>query len=196
MPSTITTEKAALRRAVKEYRITPEEKAESDRLLLERFLALPQVMKAASLLLFYGMGGEPDTVRLLEPLLAAGKTVALPRCLPGGELEARRYLGASHLTSGPYNIPEPDGSCPVIPRDGFDVILVPNLCCDRACYRLGHGGGYYDRYLPGFSGVTIALCRDKLLRHRLPVEAHDLPVGLVVTESERLSPVSPGKSGA
>lgn len=196
MPSTITTEKAALRWAVKGYTITPEEKAESDRLLLERFLALPQVTEAASLLLFYGMGGEPDTERLLEPLFAAGKTVALPHCLPGGKLEARRYLGASRLTPGPYNIPEPDGSCPVIPRDSFDVILIPNLCCDRACYRLGHGGGYYDRYLPGFSGVTIALCRDKLLQPRLPVEAHDLPVGLVVTESERLSPVSPGKSGA
>lgn len=196
MPSTITTEKTALRRAVKELAITPEEKAESDRLLLERFLALPQVKAASSLLLFYGVGPEPDTARLLEPLTSEGKTVALPRCLPHGGLEARRYLGLSHLSAGAFDIPEPDDTCPILARDSFDVILVPNLCCDTACYRLGHGGGYYDRYLSGYAGLTIALCRNKLLRPALPREPHDVPVALVVTETGCLSASRLGKSGA
>lgn len=196
MLSTITTKKAALRRAVKECAITPEEKAASDRLLLERFLALPQVKAASSLLLFYGVGPEPDTARLLEPLIAAGKTVALPRSFPRGRMEARQYLGPSHLLSGAFGIPEPDDACPILERDSFDVILVPNLCCDRTCYRLGHGGGYYDRYLSGFSGVTVALCRDKLLQDSLPTAAHDVPVDLVVTETKCLSTSPAGKSGA
>lgn len=196
MPSTITAEKAALRRAVKEYTITPEEKAESDKLLLERFLALPQVKAASSLLLFYGVGIEPDTARLLDPLAAAGKTAALPRCLPHGGMEARRYLGPSHLSVGSFDIPEPDDACPVLERDSLDVILVPNLCCDTACYRLGHGGGYYDRYLSGYAGLTIALCRDRLLRPALPHEPHDVPVDLVVTETKCLSTPRLGKSGA
>lgn len=196
MPSTITIEKAALRQAVKECAITPAETAESDKCLLERFLALPQVKAASSLLLFYGVGPEPETARLLEPLISMGKTVALPRCLPHGRMEARRYLGPSHLSVGSFGIPEPDDICPILERDSFDVILVPNLCCDRACYRLGHGGGYYDRYLSGFSGVTVALCRDKLLQTALPHEPHDVPVGLVVTETGCLSAPPAGKSGA
>lgn len=196
MLSTITTEKAALRQAVKEYAITPEEKAESDRLLLERFLALPQVKAASSLLLFYGVGPEPETAQLLKELTAAGKTVALPRCLPHGEMEARRYLGPSHLSVGSFGIPEPDDTCPILKRDSFDVILVPNLCCDKACYRLGHGGGYYDRYLSGYTGLTVALCRGKLLQSMLPHEPHDVPMGLVVTETGGLSASPAGKSGA
>lgn len=196
MPSTIITEKAALRQTVKGYTLTSQEKAESDGRLFERFLALPQVKAASSLLLFYGVGQEPETARLLEPLSAMGKTLALPRCLPHSEMEARRYLGLEHLAAGSYGIPEPDGSCPILPRDSFDLILVPALCCDRACYRLGHGGGYYDRYLSGFSGVTVALCRDKLLQPRLPVEPHDVPIDLVVTETECLSAPKLGKSGA
>lgn len=196
MPSTITIKKAALRRAVKGFFLTPKEKAESDKRLLDRFLALSQVKAASSLLLFYGVSIEPDTAQLLEPLCAMGKTVALPRCLPLGGMEARRYLGPSHLSAGAYGIPEPDDACPILERDGFDVILVPNLCCDMACYRLGHGGGYYDRYLPGFSGVTVALCRDKLLQPVLPRESHDIPMGLVVTETKCLSASRLGKSGA
>lgn len=196
MPSTITTKKAALRQAIKGYSFTAEEKAVSDKRLLERFFALPQVKAASSLLLFYGVGPEPDTARLLEPLTFAGKTVALPRCLPHREMEARQYLGPSHLLSGAFGIPEPDDACPILERDSFDVILVPNLCCDRACYRLGHGGGYYDRYLSGFSGVTVALCRDKLLQDSLPIAAHDVPVDLVVTETGCLSTSPAGKSGA
>lgn len=196
MPSTIAAEKAALRRTVKEFSITPEEKAVSDEGLFERFLALPPVKAASSLLLFYGVGSEPETARLLEPLTAAGKTVALPRCLPCGGMEARRYLGPSHLSPDAFGIPEPDDACPILERDSFDVILVPNLCCDKACYRLGHGGGYYDRYLPGFPGLTVSLCRDKLLQPALPHEPHDVPMGLVVTETRCLSASQAGKSGA
>ena len=196
MPSTITAEKAALRRVIRTISLSPSEKAKSDTLLLDRFLALPQVREAASVLLFYGVDIEPDTAPLLEPLVSMGKVVALPRCLPDGKLEARRYPGPSHLSTGPYGIPEPDNTSPIIVRDSFDVILVPNLCCDRQCYRLGHGGGYYDRYLSGYAGLTIALCRDKLLQSQLPHESHDVPVGLVVTESQCLSPFYAGKSGA
>lgn len=196
MPSATAAEKAALRRAIKALVLSPAEKSESDRLLLERFLVLPQTVRAASLLLFYGVGAEPDTAALLEILRAMGKLTALPRCLPDGRMEARRYLGASHLSAGPFGIPEPDESCPVIERDRFELILVPNLCCDRSCYRLGHGGGYYDRYLSGFCGSTAALCRDKLLRTRLPREAHDVPVDVVLTETECLSSSPPRKSGA
>lgn len=187
MPSTIAAEKAALRKDIKESSLSEFDRLKSDQLLLERFLSLPQVSCCSSLLLFYGVGHEPDTSQLLEPLSALGKDLALPRCLPGGQMEARRYLGKTHLHAGAFGIPEPDESCPLVERDCLSLILVPNLCCDQRGYRLGHGGGYYDRYLANYRGFTLALCRDKLLRPHLPAEPHDQPVDLVLTETRSLS---------
>ena len=65
----------------------------------------------------------------------------------------------------------------------IDLILVPNLCCDKQGYRLGHGAGYYDRYLAGYSGETVSLCPADWLQEQLPRDEFDLPVGLVLTET-------------
>lgn len=176
MPSTTATErKKALRLALK-GRERPDYAP-----LLARFLGLEQVRGAKSLLLFYGVGNEPDTRPLIQTLLAEGKRVALPRCLSGGRMEARWVKDLSGLVPGRYGIPEPGEDAPLARREELDVILVPNLCCDRAGYRLGHGGGYYDRYLAGYRGFTAALCPEELTVDALPREEHDRPVTLVIS---------------
>ena len=53
--------------------------------------------------------------------------------------------------------------------------------------RLGYGGGYYDRWLEHFSGVTVGLCREAVLQDRVPDEAHDAIVDILLTERESLS---------
>lgn len=169
-------EKAALRRRMKQ--MPPSDWTP----LLERFLELPQVEQAKTFLLFYGVDGEPDTRGVITQLLRQGKTVALPRCLPGRKMEARVITGLSDLTGNYYGIPEPGDHCSVIVGEALDVILVPHLCCDREGYRLGHGGGYYDRYLQGFRGFTVALCPVERLVERVPREEYDCPVELVLTE--------------
>lgn len=150
--------------------------------LLDAFLALPEVEKAKTVLLFYGMGREPDTTELIDALWERGKIVALPRCLPGRCMEARQITPGAKLIYSAYGIPEPDEECPVMDRDRMDLILVPNLCCDKQGYRLGRGGGYYDRYLAGYSGMTISLCPSEWMQDRLPSEEFDLPVRFVLTE--------------
>lgn len=187
MPSTITAEKAAFRKTVKSFSLTGDEKARSDELLLQRFLSLPQLEECSSLLLYYGVGREPDTSLLLDRLISRGKTLFLPRCLPGGQMEARRYFGGEHLVLNSFGIPEPDVDCPVASRKELSLILVPGLCFDKDRFRLGHGGGYYDRYLSGFNGLTVALCRDPLLFPILPREPHDRPVDILLTETKSLS---------
>lgn len=150
--------------------------------LLRSFLALPEVDAARAVLLFYGVGREPDTVELIDELLRRGKAVALPRCLPEHWMEAAVIDDRTQLRPGKYGIPEPDESCPVLARDRIDLILVPNVCCDRRGYRLGHGAGYYDRYLAGYSGMTVSLCPESWLQARVPTDEFDLPVRLVLTE--------------
>ncbi len=185
MSAIVTEEKRALRAHVRAETeaLGKEARRASDQALLAWALSLPVLAAAQTVLLFYGVGIEPRTAPLISALLAAGKTVALPRCLPDRGMEARRIFDLDELRPGAYGIPEPPPACPVLPKEALDLILVPALCCDKSGYRLGQGGGYYDRYLEHYKGGTAALCRDALLRDELPREPHDRPVALVVTET-------------
>lgn len=162
---------------------TPAQREQSDDALFARFLALSEVESAKTILLYCGMGAEPDTARLLPVLLEWGKTVALPRCLPDRGMEARRVANATALVRHPYGMLEPGEGCPVVSKEEIDLILTPGLAFDKNGYRLGQGGGYYDRYLADFTGVTIALCREDFLLDTVPAEIHDRPVGMVLTET-------------
>ena len=179
MPAGVTEAKAALRRKMTALSCPDWQP------LLERFLALPELEAARTVMLFYGVGREPDTTVLIRELLCRGKMVALPRCLAQRRMEARVITSCSgDLVPGAFGIPEPGQVCPVVKRDRIDLILVPNLCCDKHGYRLGHGGGYYDRYLVGYSGKTVALCPRAWLQEELPRDEFDLPVRLVLTEDK------------
>lgn len=178
MPAGVTEAKAALRRKLAELPAPDWDP------LMERFLALPEVERAQTILLFYGVGKEPDTGWLIQKLLRRGKRVLLPRCLPERQMEARLITDPEGLRPGAYGIPEPDDSCPAVERDQIDLILVPNLCCDKRCDRLGRGGGYYDRYLAEIGAVTVALCPEEWLQAAVPTDEHDVPVDVVLTQTQ------------
>ena len=187
MPSTtISDAKALLRKEIRARMkaLFPEERRKSDDALFARFLALPAVAEAGVILLYHGMGAELDTARLIPALLDMGKTVALPRCTDEpGIMDARPVEKDTVLIRHRYGMLEPGPDRPVIPPEAIDLILVPGLAFDRQCYRLGQGGGYYDRYLERFSGAAVALCRDCFLLDAVPHEEHDHRVDQVITET-------------
>ena len=189
MTSTITAEKAALRRRVRAYLegLSPRQRRESDDALFARFLSLPQVEAADTLLLYHGMGAEPDTARLFPALWARGKRLCLPRCLPGHGMEARLIRPDSVLLPHRLGMLEPGEDCPPVKRSDIGLALVPGLAFDRSGGRLGQGGGYYDRWLSGFPGFTVGLCRECVLQPQVPREAHDQRVDLLLTEMHRFS---------
>lgn len=150
--------------------------------LFDRFLALPQVEAADTVMVFYGTGREPDTLPLIHALLDRGKRVALPVVLPHRAMEARQVLDPGLLVPNRFGIPEPDSSCPAIEKNEIAVALIPHLMCDRDGYRLGWGGGYYDRWLAGFPGFTVCICRPGRLVEHMPREEFDVPVKLVLVE--------------
>lgn len=185
-PSTTMAEKAAFREQIKalERQIPEAQRLESDQALRASFLRLPQLEGADTVLLYYGMGFEVDTRPLLDTLLRRGKRVLLPRCLPGGGMEARCYA-PDKLRRHRYGMWEPDPGCEAVEAARIDFVLVPALCYDRQRFRLGRGGGYYDRYLAGYGGFTVGLCRDALLQAAVPREDWDRSVSLVLTETEQ-----------
>ncbi len=165
-----------------------EEKVASDQGLFQRLLSAEELRGATNVLLFYGVETEPQTSLLFPELWKRGVRIFLPRCLPGRQMEAREMEEGSSLERSKFGIPEPTTACSLLQKEEIDLILVPGLCFDREGYRLGQGGGFYDRYLQGYRGITIGLCREALLRPYLPREEHDLPVKIVLTESERILP--------
>lgn len=152
--------------------------------LTARFLALPQLEETDTVLIFCGVGRETDTMPILTELLARGKRVAYPVCLPGRQMEARAVTGPEQLVPGKFGIPAPDGDCPVVDKEEIGVVLVPCLMCDREGYRLGYGGGYYDRWLADYHGFTVCICPRERLLDELPRDRFDLPVDLVLTEEK------------
>lgn len=190
MASTIDFEKKELRRRVREElsALSRSELVRSDDALFARFLALPQVEEAKTIFAFWGIPGkEPDTSRLIGELVRRGKTVGLPRMLPGHRMEVRRFDPDRPLVKASFGISEPGEDCPLLDREDIDLVLVPAVCYDGCGYRLGFGGGYYDRWLEGFSGVKVGLCRGAVLREAVPIEAHDARVDILLTEGESLS---------
>lgn len=184
VPSTSIAEaKAALRRRVRAQLAATDEptRLAEDAALFDAFLSLPQVQQAQTLFLFYGVGSEPHTAPLIDRLIALGKTVALPRMLPGHRMDVLVHDPARPLVQNKFGLWEPDAACPALTPAQIDLVLVPALCYDRQNYRLGMGGGYYDRWLEHYHGTTVGLCRAALLVDRVPAELHDRPVDLVIT---------------
>jgi 5-formyltetrahydrofolate cyclo-ligase len=182
--------KTALRQTITHLAqaMPPEARCESDRQLRSQFLACPQLERAKTVLLYASMGTEIDTTALFAHLAQQHKRLLLPRCLPHQEMEARLWQ-PTHLVRHRYGMWEPDTCCPIVPKAEIDLILVPALCYDRSGQRLGHGGGYYDRYLADCSGFTVGLCRASLLQQQLPAQPWDRPVDLVLTEFGPVFPV-------
>ena len=189
MALTIAEEKKQLRSNIRKTlaAIPQEELTRSDDALFARFLALPQVQQAQTLFLFWGVPGrEPDTASLVRELAERGKRVGLPRMLPGHQMEVRLYEPDRELIPASFGIWEPPQDAPLLSPDEIDLTLVPALCYDRRCVRLGFGGGYYDRWLAGYRGFTVGFCRDALLQDRVPAQSHDRRVDLVLTETLRI----------
>ena len=150
--------------------------------LVEAFLALPKVEQADTVMLFYGVGRELDTTPLLEALLAQGKRVCYPVCLPERQMQARAVSGPEQLVPGKFGIPAPGEDCPLVPQREIDAVLVPCLLCDRQGYRLGYGGGYYDRFLGKYPGATVGIIYRQNLYRFLPHGRYDASVSVVVSE--------------
>ena len=168
--------------------LSEQERAESDQALTEQFLQHPKVVEANTLLLYYGGGTEIHTQPLIQALLDQGKRVCLPRCLPEHQMEARAITTLEDLRPDKYGIPAPGESCPVVPREDLDLVLVPGLCFDSRGNRLGQGGGYYDRYLEDYDGMSIGLCREDFFQVHLPREPLDVWVRYVLTEEGQVWP--------
>jgi len=160
------------------------ERLEGDKEILRLAVDMLPYRQALRLFVFVGTGWEADTRPLIREALAQGKQVAVPRCLPAGRMDACLIHSLDELRLvPPLGLWEPEAGTPVLPLRDVDFALVPCIACDTAGYRLGRGGGYYDRFLRDGAFVKAAVCRRVMLRKKLPAEAHDEKVDFIITEA-------------
>jgi 5-formyltetrahydrofolate cyclo-ligase len=138
---------------------------------------------AKSILAYFSTRQEPD----LSSLFILPKTWGFPRCVDA-ELCWHKWSPSdpSPLTPGSFDILEPHPNSPVIQPDAVDLILVPAVACDRQGYRLGYGGGFYDRLLskpPWNQKFTVGIVFDFATLPTLPTDSWDQRLQAVCTES-------------
>jgi 5-formyltetrahydrofolate cyclo-ligase len=175
-------EKGKLRQSMLARRnaMDPGEAALSSALICEKLLALDCVKNAACVMAYCAYKNEPDLNEFIKTLMSLGKAVALPY-IAGTELKAVRYESGSVMNKSKYGIPEP-----VFINDADelkpDVVVVPGIAFDSKLYRIGFGGGYYDRFLASSNAYKTGVCYDYQVVEGFACEAHDVPMDVVVTE--------------
>lgn len=163
--------------------LSPTYCREADAAICRCVLQSEAYQKAGTVFCYVGTEREIDTMAVLRAVLRDGKKLAVPLCLPEkGRMEARRIEGLGDLVSGRYGILAPKLNCPVVAPEELELAIVPCCTGNASGQRLGYGGGYYDRYLPGTKCPTMLLCRHQLERGDIPVEEHDLQMDYFVTE--------------
>ena len=162
-------------------------------IITDKLLNLDCIKNAKNIMLYLDFNNEVSTDSLIKKLLNLGKIVSSPITL-----KEERKLIPSQITDlkngiqyGAYNIREPKPECsPAINIKDLDVIIVPDVAYDKNCYRLGYGGGFYDRFLENLrkDAVTIGIAFDLQIFDEVPKEAHDAQLDYIVTESRILTP--------
>jgi 5-formyltetrahydrofolate cyclo-ligase len=180
--------KSELRAAVLARRdaLLPEEIAEKSRAAGERLRSLPEFAAARLVMFFLTFGSEVDTLPMVRQALADGKRVAAPRV----ERTSRRLLPCevtdpeADLGPGAYGIREPKAGCVALALDEIDLVLVPAAAWGEDGYRVGYGGGYFDRFLSQAKGAwRVGIGLQVQVVPEVPHGPHDLPVDILVTEA-------------
>ena len=143
-----------------------------------------EILSARVIASYISYGDEPNTAELNQAILAAGKKLLLPRMIEEGDevgLEWVAWTGDPQNLKDRGKILEPTGPAD-LDQNHIEVVIVPALRVDSDGYRLGQGGGFYDRALAHLAAWSIALIfPEEISGQPLPREDHDIPVNAYAT---------------
>jgi 5-formyltetrahydrofolate cyclo-ligase len=162
---------------------SPPMRRQWDAAIEARLAALIATLSGSVLGIYWPVRAEFDPRPLAERLRARGWAIALPAVVDRrGPLEYRLWQPGMAMASGAYDIPVPEARQVAQP----DIVLAPLVGFDVQNYRLGYGGGYFDRTLAALAPRPVAIgigCETALLASIFPA-AHDVPMDFIVTEAQ------------
>ena len=172
--------------------LSSEKAAANNKAIHSLLTSLPVWNSARTLLMYLPVNGEVDTWPIFNKALEKGCQVLLPCCRKNtpGCMDFFKVISREELVPGMYNIPEPDREhCMLVEHPKPDMVILPGVGFDRRGYRLGYGGGYYDRFLarhPMDAALIIGLAFSCQIRDELPHDPWDKKVDVIVTEDEMI----------
>lgn len=184
MKSDIENSKKQLRKLFSEKRNADgysELKTAAEEKISDFFCSLSEYKNAENILLYSALKKEISTERILKKSLTDGKGVYFPKSYDKGIMEFFRVRSESDFTVGKFGISEPSGSEKYVKSDG-GICVVPAFSFSSDGFRLGFGGGYYDRFLAEFKGFSVGLCLSGFLSDSIPRDNYDIAVNAVITE--------------
>lgn len=150
------------------------QKEEMDFALTERFLHHPFYQEAKTIATYLSFPHEFQTAELIKQAQKDGKEIVIPKTYPKGQMDFVVYE-PEKLERNSFGLLEPQGEAIVFEPSQIDLIHVPGLAFNPSGYRVGYGGGYYDRYLEHFTGHTISTLYPCQIQDFHP-DPHDIPV--------------------
>ena len=164
--------------------LSQEQKQAMDQVLTERFLQHPFYQEAKTIATYLSFPHEFQTQELIEQALKDGKKVLIPKTYPKGCMEFVVY-NPQQLAKTSFGLLEPQGDLEVVEPSQIDLIHVPGLAFTTEGYRIGYGGGYYDRYLEHFAGHTMSTIYPCQVQE-FNSEDHDIAVQEVLIDERNL----------
>ena len=160
--------------------ISEAERREASEAICRAIAALPSFLNADLILAFSPVRGEVDLSPLYDIASSKGIPLAFPRCV--GKEMTFHVSSPCDLTPDRFGIPAPKKGAPVAHASERTLCLLPGLAATEKGERLGYGGGFYDRFLVTFRGITVFPVYRCLLLSAIPTEPTDLRATHVITE--------------
>lgn len=175
--------KNALRKQLREKRktLSPTSHAEKSEIIRKKLQLEDVFLKAKSLLIYISTPEEVDTHALIKEAFSQNRTLYAPKIF-GEKIVLCKIQSWEDLESGNFGVLEPK-TLPEESAQKIDLILVPGIAFDNFGHRIGYGKGYYDKLLKSISGYKVGLAFSEQLINKVPHEAHDVPVDLIITDS-------------
>ncbi|RSJ97755.1 putative 5-formyltetrahydrofolate cyclo-ligase [Streptococcus australis] len=178
--------KASIRKSVlKKMRgLESETKRRADQALIQRLRSLSAYQEASVIATYLSFPHEVNTSILIAAVQADGKQVVIPKTYPKGRMEFVAY-DSQKLKQTSFGLLEPEDGSQAIDKSEIDLIHVPGVAFQKDGYRLGYGGGYYDRYLADYDGATVSTiyaCQEV----DFTPAPHDVPVKEVLVDESTI----------
>ncbi len=161
-------------------------------IITEKLLSLDFMKNAKNIMLYLDFNNEVQTDELINKLMSLKKNIYAPITLK----EDRKLIPSqiidlqNSIKIGAYGIREPkEDCCPKIDVHDIDIVIVPAVAYDKNRYRLGYGGGFYDRFLNELrdDAITVGIAFDLQIFESVPKEDHDAQLNYIITESQILA---------
>lgn len=172
--------KKSLRKKYREIRKNISLKEEKDNRIFLKTIENEKIKSAKTILLYYSTKEEVDTISFIKYFLSIDKKVALPKT-ESNKIIFYYIENIEDVIVGKYHILEPISTNQVT-NFSDSVCIVPGICFDLDNYRVGYGGGYYDRFLNNYSEYSIGITYQECITSKIEIDKYDKSVDIVITD--------------